>query len=51
MDRRDWFSSSILIAALLALLIVLAQSRRECEVPGSSYMPCVSFKKLWESLQ
>jgi hypothetical protein len=49
--RSYWIRSIILIAGLLAVLIALAQSRRECEVPGSSYLPCVSFKKLWKSLQ
>jgi hypothetical protein len=48
MDRREWIRSIMLIAVLLALVIVLAQSRRECEIPGSSYVPCVSFKMLWK---
>ena len=51
MDRHEWIRSIILIAVLLVLVIVLAQSRRECEIPGSSYVPCVSFEKLWNYLQ
>jgi hypothetical protein len=47
MDRREWIRSITLIAVLLILVIVLAQGRRECEIPGSSYVPCISFKKLW----
>ena len=51
MDRRGWIRSITLIAGLLALAVVVAQSRRNCEVPGSSYVPCVSIKILWKSLQ
>ena len=31
----------LLIAALLAAAILVAQSRRNCEIPGSSYVPCI----------
>jgi hypothetical protein len=47
MERREWIGSIALIGVLLALVIVLAQSRRECERPGSSYIPCVEFENLW----
>jgi len=35
LDQREWIRSLLLIAVLLALVIILAQSRRECEIPGS----------------
>jgi len=48
LDQREWIRSLLLIAVLLALVIILAQSRRECERPGSSYVPCIPFEKLWQ---
>jgi len=48
LDRSEWTRSLLLITVLLALVIILAQSRRECERPGSSYVPCVPFEKLWQ---
>jgi hypothetical protein len=48
MERREWIRSIVLLGVLLALVIVLAQSRRECENPGSSYVPCVDFEKFWQ---
>ena len=48
LDRSEWIRSLLLIAVLVALVIILAQSRRECEIPGSSYVPCVPFEKLWQ---
>jgi len=40
MDRNEWIRSTLLIAVLLALAIVFAQSRRNCEIPGSAWVPC-----------
>jgi hypothetical protein len=48
MDRREWIRSIALMGMLLASVIVLAQSRRECERPGTSYVPCVKFEELWQ---
>jgi len=48
LDRSEWIRSILLIVVLLALVIVLAQSRRECEIPGSAYVPCIRFEKLWQ---
>src|SRR5262245_13047058 len=41
MERREWIRSIGLIGVLLLLVVALAQSRRECEYPGSSYVPCI----------
>jgi hypothetical protein len=49
MAEKSW-KSILLIIVLLVLVILVAQSRRNCEVPGSSYVPCVSFKVLWHSM-
>ena len=48
MEPREWVTSIVLLGVLLAFLIALAQSRRECENPGSSYVPCVEFEKFWQ---
>jgi hypothetical protein len=50
MDRNELWRSVLLILALLALVVLAAQSRRNCEVPGSAFVPCVSFKVLWNSM-
>ena len=49
MGRREWIRSILLLGALLVLVTVLAQSRRECERPGSSYLPCIEIEKLWRT--
>jgi hypothetical protein len=49
MERREWIGSIALIGVLLVFVVVLAQSRRECERLGSSYVPCVKFEKLWKT--
>jgi hypothetical protein len=49
MHPDEWIRSITLIVVLLALVIVLSQSRGECEIPGSSYVPCIEFEKLWRS--
>jgi len=41
MKRQEWFRSVLLIIALLVLSILVAQSRRNCEIPGSSWVPCI----------
>jgi hypothetical protein len=48
MNRDEWIRSLLLIAVLLALAVVIAQSRRNCEVPGSSWVPCVFGEPLKE---
>jgi hypothetical protein len=50
MNRDEIARSTILIVVLLALAILIAQSRRNCEVPGSSWVPCVTLKGIWRSL-
>jgi hypothetical protein len=39
--RQEWLRSILLIAVLLILSILVAQSRRNCEVPGSTWVPCI----------
>jgi hypothetical protein len=41
MNRRDWINSGLIIFGLLILAILVAQSRRNCEIPGSSWVPCI----------
>jgi hypothetical protein len=41
MKRRDWLNTGLLIFALLILAVLFAQSRRNCEIPGSSWVPCI----------
>jgi hypothetical protein len=41
MNRREWVRSGLLILVLLVLAVLIAQSRRNCEIPGSSFVPCV----------
>jgi len=50
MDRGEWIRSVLLLAVLLALAVIVAQSRGECEIPGSSYVPCIKFEKLWRQI-
>ena len=45
-EQPEWWRSILLIAALLAAVILVAQSRRNCEIPGSSYVPCIWGKPL-----
>ena len=40
MNRREWIRSILIIGALLLIVALVAQSRRECEIPGSSLVPC-----------
>jgi hypothetical protein len=41
MKRQEWLRSILLIIGLLAASILVAQSRRNCEIPGSSWVPCI----------
>jgi hypothetical protein len=44
MDQDELVRSTILIVVLIVIAVLIAQSQRECEVPGSSWVPCVSLK-------
>src|SRR6476469_8770025 len=44
--RRDWLNSGLLIFGLLIVAVLLAQSRRNCEIPGSSWVPGIWGKPL-----
>jgi hypothetical protein len=41
MNRGEWLRSGLLIVVLLVLAILVAQSRRNCEIPGSAWVPCI----------
>jgi hypothetical protein len=41
MKRQEWLKSILLIVILLILSVLVAQSRRDCEIPGSSWVPCI----------
>jgi hypothetical protein len=41
MKRRDWLNSGLVIFALLIVAVLFAQSRLNCEIPGSSWVPCI----------
>ena len=40
MKKRDWLNSGLLLLAFLIIAALFAQSRRNCEIPGSSWVPC-----------
>jgi hypothetical protein len=40
-NKREWTSSGLVILVLLIVSILVAQSRRNCEIPGSSFVPCI----------
>jgi hypothetical protein len=40
MNRREWLRTAIIVG-LLVLAILFAQSRRNCEIPGSTWIPCI----------
>jgi hypothetical protein len=46
MKKEEWWRSIFLILGLLAAAILVAQSRRNCEIPGSTYVPCIWGKQL-----
>ena len=41
MKKRDWLNSGLLLLAFLIIAALFAQSRRNCEIPGSSWVPCI----------
>jgi len=41
MKRRDWLNSGLLIFGVLIVAVLFAQSRLNCEIPGSSWVPCI----------
>ena len=41
MKRRDWLNSGLLIFGVVIVAALFAQSRRNCEIPGSSLVPCI----------
>jgi hypothetical protein len=45
MNRREWAKTALLIGFLL-IAILFAQSRRNCEIPGSTWIPCIWGKAL-----
>jgi hypothetical protein len=51
MERDELRRSIVLILVLLAIAILFAQSQRNCEVPGSSWVPCVSLKAIWRRVE
>ena len=40
-NKREWTSSGLVILVLLIVSILVAQSCRNCEIPGSSLVPCI----------
>jgi hypothetical protein len=51
MERDELVRSTLLIVVLIVIAVVIAQSRRNCEVPGSSLVPCASLKPIWQDLK
>jgi hypothetical protein len=45
MNEQAWMDQDLWIA-LLILAILFAQSRRNCEVPGTTWIPCIWGKPL-----
>ena len=41
MNRGEWLRSGFLIVVLIIVAILVAQSRRNCEIPGSTWVPCI----------
>jgi hypothetical protein len=41
----EW-AKTVLVIGLLVLAILFAQSRRNCEIPGSTWIPCIWGKAL-----
>jgi hypothetical protein len=46
MNRRAWLRPGLVILALIIVATLVAQSRRNCEVPGSTWIPCIWGKAL-----
>jgi hypothetical protein len=51
MNRREWLRSGLLIVVLILFSLLVAQSRRNCEVPGSSWVPCIGGKAFKNTFQ
>jgi hypothetical protein len=51
MEKHELVRSTLLIVVLIVIAVVIAQSRRNCEVPGSSWVPCASLKPIWQDLK
>ena len=41
MNGKEWMRSGLIILVLFVLAMLVAQGRRNCEVPGSTWVPCV----------
>jgi hypothetical protein len=41
MNRHEWLRSVLIIFVLILLATIVAQGRRNCEVPGSTWVPCI----------
>jgi len=41
MSGKEWIRSGLIILVLLVLATLVAQGRRNCEVPGSTWVPCI----------
>jgi len=41
MSGKEWMRSGLIILVLFVLAMLVAQGRRNCEVPGSTWVPCV----------
>ena len=41
MNRHEWLRSGLIIFVLVVLATLVAQGRRNCEVPGSTWVPCI----------
>ena len=41
MSGKEWIRSGLIILVLLVLATLIAKSRRNCEVPGSTWVPCI----------
>ena len=39
--RHEWLRSGLVIFVLIIFSVLVAQSRRNCEVPGSTWIPCI----------
>jgi hypothetical protein len=51
MNRREWIRSGLLISVLIILSVLVAQSRRNCEIPGSTWVPCIGGKPAKNTFQ
>jgi hypothetical protein len=41
MNKREWLRSGLIIFVLILLATLVAQGRRKCEMPGSTWIPCI----------